>query len=175
MKPKVYYFRYKNFIDKFLMGLMTFLSNLGIPVILFYAFAAFLGALGILRHFTYELVLELLGLSIVIGIICAIRYCVCFKGVTLYDSYLEITTHSLGFGKDKPKIKINYSDIVSAFNSTYNLRYDRRKARKTFIAGDFSDYIELTLKGGKQFCFSVYNQTEFLDELLKRREMIDKQ
>lgn len=175
MKPKVYYFRYKNFIDKFLMGLMTFLSNLGIPVILFYAFAAFLGALGILRHFTYELVLELLGLSIVIGVICAIRYCVCFKGVTLYDSYMEITTQNLGFGKERPKIKIMYSDIASVFNNTYNLRYNRKKARKTFIAGDLSDYVELTLKGGKQFCFSVYDQTEFLDELLKRREMIDKQ
>lgn len=68
-----------------------------------------------------------------------------------------------------------YSDIASVFNNTYNLRYNRKKARKTFIAGDLSDYIELTLKGGKQFCFSVYNQTEFLDELLKRREMIDKQ
>lgn len=134
-----------------------------------------MGLLGLLKRMPLEFSFVLFSLSIVIGVICAIRYCVCFKGVTLYDSYMEITTQNLGFGKERPKIKIMYSDIASVFNNTYNLRYNRKKARKTFIAGDLSDYIELTLKGGKQFCFSVYDQTEFLDELLKRREMIDKQ
>ena len=172
---KIYYFRYKNFSEKLASGFISFLSNLAIPIVSFYAIIFLLGLFGLLKHTPLEFSFVLFSLSIVIGVICAIRYCVCFKGVTLYDSYMEITTQNLGFGKESPKIKIKYSDIASVFNSTYNLRYDRRKARKTFIAGDLSDYVELTLKGGKQFCFSVYDQTEFLDELLKRREMVDKQ
>lgn len=74
----------------------------------------------------------------------------------------------LDLQKNKPKIKIDYSDVSSVYNSSYNIRYDRRKARKTFIAGDYSYYVELTLKGGKQFCFSVEEQKEFVDELIFR-------
>lgn len=58
-------------------------------------------------------------------------------------------------------------------NGTFNLRYDRRKARKSFIVGDYTDYVELTLIGGKQFCFSVDNQDDFLNELLLRRNAIN--
>lgn len=129
-----------------------------------------MGLCGISKHFSVELMMVLLVLSIIIGLFFAIKFCFCFKGVILYDSYLEITTQTLGLGKNKPQYRINYSDIASVFNSTYNLRYDRKKARKTFIAGDFSNYVELTLKGGKQFCFSVDKQIEFIDELLSRVE-----
>lgn len=123
---------------------------------------------GITKYFSVELMMVFLGFSILLGIILALKFCCCFKGVILYDSYLEITTQTIGLGKNKPKFKINYSDIESVFNSTYNLRYDRKKARRTFLAGDLSNYIELTLRGGKQFCFSVDNQRDFIEEILIR-------
>lgn len=173
MKIKIYNFRYSNFSDKIIGGLFSFFTNLGFPIVSFYVIAIAMGLCGIIKYFSVELMMALLVLSIILGLIFAIRFCVCFKGVVLYDSYLEITTQTLGLGKNKPKFKINYSDIASVFNSTYNLRYDRRKARKTLIAGDFSNYVELTLKGGKQFCFSVENQSEFVDELLYRMESLN--
>lgn len=170
MKIKIYYFRYSNASDKFANGFFSFFTNLAMPIVTFYMIAIALGLCGITENFSVELMMALFAFSIILGLIFAIKFCFCFKGVVLYDSYLEITTQTLGFGKNKPKIIINYSDIASVFNNTYNLRFDRKKARKTFIAGDFSNYVELTLKGGKQFCFSVERQKEFVDELLYRME-----
>lgn len=112
--------------------------------------------------------MALTGVAVIVGIICTIKYCVGFKGIILYDTYMEITTQILSTGKNKPKFVINYSDIDSVYHSTFNIRYDRRKARKSFIAGDMDDYIELTLKGGKQFCFTVDNQSDFLQEVMNR-------
>jgi hypothetical protein len=170
MKIKMYNFRYSNFSDKFANGFFSFFTNLATPIIVFYLIAIAMGLCGITKNFSTELMMALMILSIILGIICAFRFCFCFKGIVLYDSYLEIVTHTFGGAKKKPKMAINYSDIASVFNNTFNLRYDRIKARKTFIAGDFSNYVELTLKGGKQFCFSVYNQEEFINELLSRIE-----
>lgn len=123
---------------------------------------------GVGKYLSIEMWMVLLGISVVLGIISVIKYFCSYKGVILYDTYLEIATHTFGFAKNKPKIKIDYSDVSSVYNSSYNIRYDRRKARKTFIAGDYSYYVELTLKGGKQFCFSVEEQKEFVDELIFR-------
>lgn len=173
MNIKVYNFKYSNSSDKFANGFFSFFTNLGIPIVTFYIIAIGMSLCGITKHLSVEFMMILLIFSILLGIICAIKYCVGFKGVVLYDSYMEITTQTLGLGKNKPKFKINYSDIASIFNSTYNLRYDRRKATRTFLAGDLSNYVELTLKGGKQFCFSVENQEEFLHELLFRQKLLN--
>ncbi len=168
VKAKIYNFKYSSFGHKLAVGFFSFFTNLGAPIVTFYLIVIAMGLCGITNHFSVELMMALLFLSIILGIILAIRFCFCFKGVILYDYCLEIITQNIGFGKNKPKITINYSDIASVFNSTFSIRYDRRKARKAFIAGDYSNYIELTLKGGKQFCFSVENQKEFLDELILR-------
>lgn len=174
-KAKVYRFRYPNLVEKLGAGFFSFMGNLGFPIVSFYIIALGMGLSGISKIVDIEtltvIMMALLGVAILLGIIFALKFCFCFKGVVLFDTYLEITTQTLGFGKSRPKFEINYSDIVSAYNSNFNMRYDRRKARKTFIAGDLKDYIELTLRGGKQFCFSVDNQKDFLDELLMRMEI----
>ncbi|MCH5315660.1 MAG: hypothetical protein J1E81_07085 [Eubacterium sp.] len=168
MKVKIYTFKYSNFGEKFANGFFSFFTNLAMPIVTFYLIAIGMGISGITKHLSPEIMMALLVLSILLGIIFAVRFICCFKGVVLYDSYLEITTQTLGFGKNRPKYKINYSDIASAFISTYNIRYDRRKARKSFIAGDYSNYVEITLRGGKQFCFTVEDQEEFFEELIQR-------
>lgn len=168
MKIKVYEFRYSNYADKLAGGLISFFTNLGVPILAFWIIAFAMSLSGVIKYLNVELMMALLGVSIVLGIIFAFRYCFGFKGIVLYDSYMEITTHAFGVARSKPKFEISYSDIASVFNSTFNLRYDRRKARRTFIAGDFSNYVELTLNGGKQFCFSVNNQQEFIQELIFR-------
>lgn len=169
MKIKVYYFRYANSFEKFMMRFLSFVANFALPIVAFYAIAIVTGIFGINKYLGADVLTILLIVSIALGLICAIKFCVCFKGITLYDSYMEISTQTIGFGKNKPKIIIGYDDISSVFQNTYNLRYSRKKARKTFIAGDYQDYVELTLKGGKQFCFSVENQKEFIEELQNRR------
>lgn len=165
MKVKMYYFRYPNFASRFIGGFFSFCTNLAFPIVTCYLIEIFLSLFGVSKYLNVEIYTALILVSIAIGLFFALKYCFSFKGITLYDSYLEITTQTLGFGKNKPSITINYNDISSVYHSTYNIRYDRRKARKSFIAGDYSDYVELTLDGGKQFCFSVDNQTDFLEEL----------
>lgn len=165
---KAYDFQYTSTSYKILSGFISFFSNLAFPIVTLYIVAFGMALSGIIKHLTVEIMMALLGVAVLLGIIYSFKYCFGFKGIILYDTYLEITTQTLGFGKNKPKIKINYCDVASVFNSTSNIRYERKKARKTFIAGDYSNYIELTLNGGKQFCFSVDNQTEFVDNLCSR-------
>lgn len=171
-RAKVYRFKYSNIGEKLASGFFSFMGNFAYPIVTFYVILIAISLSGIAKHFNIEILtvimMALLGVAILLGIIFALKFCFCFKGVVLFDTYLEITTQTLGFGKSRPKIEINYSDIASVFNSTFNLRYDIRKAKRTFIAGNLSNYIELTLKNGKQFCFSVDNQKDFLDELLMR-------
>lgn len=168
MNAKVYSFRYSNKADRLIGGLFSFFTNIGVPIVAFFVIAIAMSLCGIIKYLTVELVMALLIFSIILGIVFALRFCFCFKGVILYDTYLEIITHSFGAAKSKPKFEIEYSEIASVFNSTFNLRYDRKKARKTFLAGDFSYYVELTLRGGRQFCFSVENQENFVEELILR-------
>lgn len=174
MKASIYCFKYPNIGEKLGNGFFSFFANLAIPIVAFYIIAIAMSLSGIIKYFSVELMMALLAFSVILGVIFAVKFCFCFKGIVLYDSYIEITTQTLGFGKNKPKIKINYSEISSVYNSTFNLRYDRRKARKTFIAGDLSNYVELTLTGGKQFCFSVENQEEFLEDVINRTNIYRK-
>lgn len=166
MKSKAYCFRYSNFGDKFANGFFSFFTNLGLPIITCYIIAFILGLTGIGKYADAGYFAYIVIFSIFIGIVFAIKYCVSFKGIILYDTYLEIITQTIDIPKCTPKMKIKYSDISSVFSSKYNLRYDRKKARRTFLAGDMADYVELTLKSGKQLYFSVYNQEEFVENVI---------
>ena len=172
MKTSRYKFRYPNLATRLVKEFLSICTNFGMPIFSFIIISIAMAMCGVIKYLGIEMWMTLLGVAVVLGIILSIKYFCCYKGVILYDTYLEIATHTFGLARSKPKIKINYMDILSIYNSTYNLRYDRRKARNSFLVGDYSDYVELTLKGGKQFCFSVDNQTEFVDELLSRIESL---
>lgn len=43
----------------------------------------------------------------------------------------------------------------------YNLKYDVKK-RKSFVAGDMSNYVEITLKNGKQIKLALDDQEDFI-------------
>lgn len=166
MKTTAYDFRYSSAIAKAVEVFLSALSNLLAPIFLCFAAFMIMSLTGIEKYLDFEVYATLFCLSLILGIILVIRYCFIYKGVTLYNNSLEITSHSLG--NLKPKVVVNYSDISSVYNNRTDIRYNRRKARKTFIAGDYKNYVELTLKNGKQFCFSVENQEEFIDDLLYR-------
>lgn len=168
MNLKSYAFQYPNLFEKIFNGIIIFLGNFATPIVGCYLFCVCMSIFGLSNHMPAEMYFTLLGLSIILGIIFMFKYCFSFKGVTLYSSSIEISTQVLGFGKNRPKITIYYSDIASVFISSYNLRYNRRKARKTFIAGDLKNYVELTLKNGKQYCFTVEEQDDFINEIAIR-------
>lgn len=171
MKLKSYAFCYPNLFDKIFNGTIIFLANFATPIVAYYFFCICMSMLGIFKYIDAEILFVLLGAAIIVGIVFAFKYCFCFKGVTLYNSFMEISTRIIGVGKNKPKITICYSEILSVYTSSYNLRYNRKKARKTFIAGDTKCYVELTLKDGKQYCFTVDEQDDFINEITERMKI----
>lgn len=166
MKIKIYNYRFQNTAQKIFIGIMNFTVNLAFPIILCWAIFFIMALCGVLHYLTMELCYVFLGISAVIGMIFALSYAFGFKGVILYDSYIEITNRTLV--GTKPKIKIDYSDIVCIYNSYQDIRLNRRKINKSSFVGDPTNYVEITLYGGKQFCFAVYNQKEFVDEVISR-------
>lgn len=169
MKPKVYIFRYKNKTEKFTDAFFSACTNFGVPIITYILITLAISIIGITEYISINLWMALFFVSVISGILMMLKYSFSFKGVVLYEDKLKILTHTFGLGgSGKPKIVIKYTDIISVYNSTYNLKYDRKKARACFLVGDFSYYIELTLRGGKQFCFSVNDQEEFVEELIER-------
>ena len=166
MKIKMYNFRYQNPAQKFTLAIMNFVSNFAYPIILCWIVIFVMALCGVLHYLTMELCLLLLGISAVFGLIFALKYTFGYKGVILYDTYMEIIMNSIV--GHKPKIVIQYAEIASVYNSNYNLRYDRKKARRSFLVGDYSYYVELILNGGKEFCFSTEKQQELTEELIFR-------
>lgn len=169
MKPKVYNFRYYSKAEKFTEAFFSACTNFAVPIITFILISIALSIIGANKYMNISLWMALLFTSVILGFVMVLKYFFSFKGVILYDNSLEILTHTFGLGgSNRPKIVINYSDITSIYNSTYNLKYDRKKAKGSFLVGDYTYYTELTIRGGKQFCFSVNNQEEFVKELIKR-------
>lgn len=169
MKVKLYKFRYHNKTEKFTEVFFSVCTNFAVPIITFILITIALSIIGVNEYMNEGLWMALLFISIVLGIVMVLKYSFSFKGVILYDNSLEILTHTFGLGgSSRPKIVIKYSDITSIYNSTYNLRYDRKKAKRSFLVGDYTYYTELTIRGGKQFCFSVDNQELFVGELINR-------
>lgn len=166
MKVKIYNFRYQNTAQKIALNIMNFVATIAFPVILCWIIFIIMALCGVLHYLTMELCLVFLGISAVIGLIFAFNYAFGFKGVIIYDSYIEIINRNIVL--NNPKIKINYSDIACTYNSYQNIRANRRKINKTFFVGDPTNYVEITLYGGKQFCFAVENQKEFVDEIISR-------
>lgn len=171
MENKTYKFRYNSKSQKLAKWLAEACKNFFAPIIIclitFFCMAftgtekSMLPQLGILLFYT----------SVILGVIMVVIYSVLPKKVSLFSEHFEIVTGGILSKRKSPKIKINYSDIASVCESTYNLKNDKVKMKNSFLAGDYTNYVELTLKGGKQFCFSVDNQTEFVAELIKRANL----
>lgn len=167
---KAYDFRYQTKASKLFGELSSIIANICIP--LFYS----LIATGLTITFKLSEYLNMwvyviiFSIAVVVSIVLTIRYFVNYKGVILYDDHLEISRYTRAAGnKRKMNIDISYSDIESVYNSKENLYSNRRLARNFLVpGGDLSDYIEITLKGGKKFLFSIENQQEFVDEIINK-------
>lgn len=168
MENKTYKFRYKSKGQKLAKWLTEACKNFFTPIILCLITFFCMVLTGTEKSMLPQLGILLFYTSVILGVVMVVIYSVLPKKVCLFSEYLEIVTGGILSKGKSPKIKINYSDIAGVSESTYNLKNDKAKMKNSFIAGDYTNYVELTLKGGKQFCFSVDNQTEFVGELIKR-------
>ena len=64
-----------------------------------------------------------------------------------------------------PYIVIKYSDIASVNINYSDLHFTKYRFSFVTLCGDESYNVELTLKNGKKYFFSIYNQEEFCENL----------
>lgn len=90
------------------------------------------------------------------------------KGVFLYDDKLVIARYTITPTNWNPYISIRYSEIEQANVNYSDLHYTKHRFSFVTLCGDESYNVELTLKNGKKYFFSIQNQEEFVSELLSR-------
>ena len=171
MENESYKFRYSSTGQKCAQWLKEACKNFFAPIVICCITFFCMGLTGTAKYISTELGGLLFNISVIVGFILVLVYSVIPKKVTLSDNHLEIATGSFFLKHKSPKIKINYSEVTGVLESTDNLKYNKFKMKNSFLAGDYSNYVEITLKGGKQFCFSVENQSQFVAELNQRREL----
>lgn len=92
-------------------------------------------------------------------------YFILIKGVFLYDNRLVIARYTISLTNWNPRIVINYDDIEKVNVNYFDLHYTKRRFSMLVLGGDESYNIELTLKNGKQYYFSIEDQEEFCENL----------
>lgn len=170
MENKSYKFRYNSKGKKFAKWLAEACKIFFAPIILCCLAFFCMGLTGTAKYISTETGGLIFDISVIIGIIMVLIYSLLPKRVTLFSNHFEIATGGILLKSKGPKVKIKYNEITNVYESTYNLKNDKMKMKNSFLAGDYSNYVEIILKGGKQFCFSVENQSEFVDELNQRRK-----
>lgn len=172
MENKSYKFRYRSMGQKFAMWLKEACKCFLTPVIICCLIFFCMGITGTAKYVSTDMGGLIFDVFVIIGIVMVLVCSVLPKKVTLLDNHLEIATGSILIKGKSPKIKINYDDIINAVESTENLKNNKIKMKNSYLAGDYTNYVEITLKGGKRFCFSVEKQKEFVSELVSRMEKL---
>lgn len=171
-KYKFYKFRHENAFGKVLEYIMAVAINTFLPMLLCFALQIVISLLGLSQYVSVDFMFYLTIFSLFVGFVFAIIYTVKYKGIILYDDHLEICRYTLAGNVPRTVIKIDYNEITSVYNSYYNLRANRAKAKKSIMyCVDCKNYIELTIRGGKQMLFSIENQKDFVEEIVKRANL----
>lgn len=87
------------------------------------------------------------------------------KGVFLYDDRLVIARYTFSLTNWKPRIVINYNDIEKVNVNYFDIHFTKRRFSMLVLCGDESYNVELTLKNGKTYYFSIEDQEEFCENL----------
>ncbi|MCH5320332.1 MAG: hypothetical protein J1E36_01115 [Eubacterium sp.] len=165
-----YKFRYFNSIYKMGAAIIGPLQNFFITIALFLLVYYLLGRLSILigvdNYFINETVF---GIVRRIMFICAFLsvafYCVLKKGVFLNDDSLVIARYTITPINWKPRITISYDEIEQVNVNYTDLHFTKYRFLLVVLCGDEAYNVELTLKNGKKYFFSIENQEKFCQNL----------
>lgn len=108
---------------------------------------------------------------IFIGIALAYKRCDDFRGVFLFDDYLQIQRHEISSVHPFPvNPKILYTDIVSVEKHAWNPQsYNEWNDRQLSIVGGYGlDYIKITDDLDRKYIFCIEKCDEFMEEINKR-------
>ena len=167
---KAYDFRYKSKGQRISEIVQGGAMNMLLPIIPAFVIWVILLNLKITKYFDLPVYLIVLSILFVVGIALNIRMFANYRGVILYDDYLEISRYYRTGIKDRMNIIVPYKDIESIniqLVNRINIRQEHNNFRRYHctLGGDYDNYVKLILKNGRQYCFSVENQTEFVETI----------
>lgn len=169
MKYMRYKFRYYNGTFKLLNGIIVPLTNFVYPQFFVLLFARFIALIGLGQYFNNDVMLGIIQKAVVIiSFLWPILYCVLPKGVFLYDDKMVIARYTITTFNWKNRITINYDEIENVDINYTNLIFNINRCRFLVPFGDSTYNIELTMKNGRKYFFSIQEQEEFVYELNSR-------
>lgn len=164
-------FRYFNRSFKILCTILVPLQNFILPPIIASFFIRVIGLIGLGQYFNNDLIISIIQkIVIFVSILWAAIYIFFRKGVFLYDDYLVIARYTITLRNWKNRIKIKYDDIDHVNVNYTDLRFTKHHGSLLVPCGDNTYNVEITLKNGKKYFFSIENQEEFVSELLSRMD-----
>ena len=101
----------------------------------------------------------------------AIIYCILRKGVFINTSEIVIAKYTFVPFNFKMRIHIPYNEIEKINVNYSNIHFTKYRFSFVTLCGDETYNVELTLKSGKKYFFSIENQEEFYQNV---NIMIDK-
>lgn len=161
-----YKFRYFNGTFKILNALFIPLQNFLLPYFFVSLIIRLISVVGLGEYFNNDIAISVMRkIVIIFSILWALIYIVCRKGVFLYDDRLVIARYTITLTNWKNRITVKYDSIESVNVNYKNLRFT--KYYKSFLVpfGNEDYNVELTLKNGKKYFFSIENQEEFCEIL----------
>lgn len=162
-----YKFRYLNNIYKTLAAIAGPMLNFSITIAVFligyYLFAKITAWFGVDDSIINNSVFR--EVMIYSAFAVSLVYCFLKKGVFLYNDKLVIARYTITNINWNPYIVIKYSDIASVNVNYSDLHFTKYRFSFVTLCGDESYNVELTLKNGKKYFFSIYNQEEFCENL----------
>ncbi len=146
------------------------LQNFWLPWLIFYILYVLIGKVSILigldNYLSDDIVLySLQRIVLIISISSVIVFCFFRKGVFLNENHLIIARYTITPFNWKWWIKIDYSDIEKVNINYFDLSYIDYHFRMLILGGDRAYNVELTLKNGKKYYFSIEDQEEFCENL----------
>lgn len=170
-----YKFRYFNGTLKILSIIFIPLQNLLIPRASVLIIARLVSLVGLGQYLNNDIIINALQKIVLIcSISWAVMYCVLKKGVFLKEDRLVINRYTITLRNWKNRISINYNEIESVIINYNDLRFTRHHGSLLVPFGDETYNIELTLKNGTKYFFSIENQEDFIEELNERIERTKK-
>ncbi|MDE6155867.1 MAG: hypothetical protein K2F67_05450 [Eubacterium sp.] len=165
-----YKFRYFNGIYKSIAKFVGPFQNFFLTWVIFFIIYFLISKLFILIGLKdYVINDSMLGNFQKITFICSVLWVAIYllfrKGVFLQENRLVIARYTFTLTNWRNRIIVNYDDIESVNVNFRDLHFTKYRFSFVVPCGDEAYNVELTLKNGKKYFFSIEDQEEFCDNL----------
>ncbi len=164
-----YKFRYANNMFKLAAKIAAPMQNFFMIIAIFFIFYNLIGRICILFNFTTLSIKNIGNAMQPIMFICAfsaaIIYCFLRKGVFINASEIVIAKYTFVPFNFKMRIHIPYNEIEKINVNYSDIHFTKYRFSLVRLCGDEAYNVELTLKSGKKYFFSIENQEEFVENV----------